>query len=269
MDQINVLGGNGFIGKRFCELTSNIIKNDREDYNVKSKNVLYFISTVDNYNIYTNPYIDIETNLITLIKTLESCKGKDVVFNFVSSWFVYGNVPNPAKEEYHCEPNGFYSITKRTAEQLLISYCQTFNIKYRILRLGNVLGETDLKVSSKKNIFQYLIQKLKVGEDIELHFNGKIFRDYIYVDDVVQAINLILNNGNLNEIYNVANGEKIYLSDCMFYAKEKLQSNSNIILIDVDTKLTVDNILDISKIKQLGYEKQYSIYDIIDILIKG
>jgi nucleoside-diphosphate-sugar epimerase len=149
---INVLGGNGFVGSRYRELTENVVINAKYDYNVKDDSeVVYFISTVDNYNVHTNPYLDIETNLTTLVKTLESCKDKNVTFNFISSWFVYGDVELPAKETSYCDPKGFYSITKRTAEQLLISYCETFDIKYRIIRLANVLGKSDSKVSKKKN----------------------------------------------------------------------------------------------------------------------
>jgi UDP-glucose 4-epimerase len=190
--EINVLGGYGFIGGRYCKMTPNVIKNEKYDYQVKSNNILYFISTVHNYNVFTQPYLDIGTNLTTLIKTLETCRDKDLTFNFISSWFVYGDVPLPAKEDSYCDPKGFYSITKRTAEQLLISYCQTFNLKYRILRLGNVLGETDSKVSAKKNALQYLINELKVGNDINLYDGGNVYRDYIYIDDVVNAINLVI-----------------------------------------------------------------------------
>ena len=98
MERINVLG-KGFVGGRYAELTPDVIVNERSDYEVKTNEVVYFISTIDNYNVHTNPYLDIETNLSTLIETLESCKGKDVTFNFISSWFVYGDVPLPAKED--------------------------------------------------------------------------------------------------------------------------------------------------------------------------
>ena len=74
---------------------------------------------------------------------------KDFVFNFISSWFVYGDTKLPAKESYQCKPKGFYSITKSTAEQLLISFCNTFKKKYRILRICNVYGLNDKNVSKK------------------------------------------------------------------------------------------------------------------------
>ena len=270
---INVFGGNGFIGSRYCELTPTIIKNDRDDYNVQyCEQILYFISTVDNYNVFTDPYIDIETNLTTLIKVLESCKDKDIVFNFVSSWFVYGDVELPAKEDSYCNPRGFYSITKRTAEQLLVSYCETFGIKYRILRLANVLGETDSKVSTKKNALQYLISELKCDNELKLYDGGYLFRDYIYIDDVISAINIIIEKGDINTIYNVGNGKPIYLIDILSKAKYLLNSTSIFTSVEqadfhkiVQTK---NMVLNVDKLKSLGYTEKYDINDIIKILIK-
>lgn len=270
--EINVLGGSGFIGSRYCELTSNVLVNSRDDLVTRGDEVVYFISTIDNYNVFTDPYLDINTNLVTLITTLESLKGTDRVFNFISSWFVYGDVPLPAKESYICDPKGFYSITKHTAEQLIISYCDTFNIKYRILRLGNVLGKTDTKVSKKKNALQYMLNELKLNNPISLYDGGQSYRDYIRVDDVVYVINLILNHGKTNDIYNIGNGIPVYLNSVIQYAKDKLQSTSEILSIDTvefHKKVQTKNmVLDISKIQSLGYTPEACIYNIIDDLIK-
>lgn len=275
MERITVLGGNGFVGSRFCELTPNIIKNGKYDYNIYSNDVVYFISTVDNYNIYEDPLIDIETNLTTLIKTLETHRKEHIgnlTFNFISSWFVYGNVPLPAKEDAHCDPKGFYSITKRTAEQLLISYCETFGINYRILRLSNVLGPQDTKVSKKKNALQYMINQLKNNEDISLYDGGNTYRDYLYVDDVVTAINTVIKKGDINTIYNIGSGNTTYLSKVIDYAKERLGSSSNIHNIPpaefhniVQTK---NMVLDVTKLNNLGFRPKYKISDIVDTLIK-
>jgi len=267
---VNVLGA-GFVGGEYVRRTPNTIVNERNDYEVKSNEVLYFISTVDNYNVWTDPYIDIDTNLTTLIKTLETCKGKDVTFNFVSSWFVYGDVELPAKETACCNPKGFYSITKRTAEQLLISYCETFNIKYRILRLANVLGESDKKVSKKKNALQYMISELQAGNTVQLYDGGEAYRDYIYVADAVRAINLVLQKGKTNEIYNIGNGIPIKLVDAITYAARRLSVPHNVDTVETAAfhKIvqTTNMVLDITKIKQLGYRQTKTIYDIIDDLI--
>ena len=115
-----------------------------------------------------------------MIKVLENIKNKNnTTFNFISSWFVYGNTDLPAHEESYCDPRGFYSITKRAAEQLLISYCETYEIKYRILRLANVIGTGDKKVSKKKNALTYLINELKQDNAINLYSDGDLYRDYI------------------------------------------------------------------------------------------
>jgi len=269
---INVLGGNGFVGSRYRELTENVVINAKYDYVVKNNSeVVYFISTVDNYNVHTNPYLDIETNLICLVKALESCKDKNVTFNFISSWFVYGDVELPAKEDSYCNPKGFYSITKRTAEQLIVSYCETFNIKYRILRLANVLGKSDNKVSKKKNALQYMINQVVNNEDINLYDGGTMYRDYIHVDDVVQAINLIIEKGKTGEIYNVGNGVPVFIRNALKYVKEKTNSTSNLQTIEtVDFHKIVQTrnmVLDISKIKNLGYIPKYNTNQILDTLL--
>ena len=267
---INVLGGSGFVGGRYCELTENIIENTRNDYTTKTSNMLYFISTVDNYNVHTDPFIDIETNLTTLVKTLDTCREGDT-FNFISSWFVYGDVELPAKEDSYCDPKGFYSITKRAAEQLLISYCETFNIKWRILRLGNVLGKGDMKVSKKKNALQYLINEIKENRDINLYDGGDLYRDYIHVDDVVQAINLVIEKGPVGEIYNIGNGEKVYLRNSLEYVRTRLNSTSefnSIEIVDFHKKVQTKNmVLDISKIQQLGYVPKYNTEQMLDSLL--
>ena len=121
---------------RFCSLYPENIRIPKEKYVPESKNILYFISTVDNYNIFEDLTKDVKVNLELLCKVLENCKSEDITFNFISSWFVYGKTKNlPVKESNICNPKGFYSITKKCAEDLLVSFCNTFNVKYRIINI--------------------------------------------------------------------------------------------------------------------------------------
>lgn len=272
---ISVFGSTGFIGSKFCELYSNnTIKINKNDYIPKSSNILYLISTTNNYNVFDDLNLDINTNLNILMNVLKNCKDKNnITFNFVSSWFVYGKSETlPASENTYCNPKGFYSITKRTAEQLLISFCETFDIKYRIFRLANVYGESDKSVSKKKNALQFLIKEIISGHDINLYDAGKHLRDFIYIDDVCKAIKICIDKADTNDIINIGNGKPYQFLDLMTYCKKKVNSQSKFINIKPtrfhDIVQVKNMYLDISKLEKLGFEPDFTIEQGLDRIIK-
>lgn len=275
MNTISVFGSSGFIGSRFCNLyPEEIIKINKFDYNPHTRNILYLISTVDNYNVHNNLHVDIDTNLKVLMNVLENIpKNSDTVFNFVSSWFVYGkNNEIPFHEDNsHCNPTGFYSITKQCAEQLLISFCETFNIKYRIFRLANVLGEGDVKISKKKNALQYLIKEITHNRDVELYYGGKVLRDYIYVDDVCNAIKHCMDYAPTNQIINIGNGEPFMFGDLIEGAIKYSNSTSKIVHINPTNFHNIVQVrhsyLDVTKLHSYGFISKYDINTIIHKLV--
>lgn len=275
MKKINIFGGTGFIGSKFCKLyPEEVLINEREDYKPQSEEILYFISTIDNYNIHKDLHVDVDTNLKVLLNVLEHIKNNpNTTFNFVSSWFVYGqNDKTPFKEDdLGCNPTGFYSITKRCAEQLIISFCNTYNVKYRIFRLANVLGEGDQKISKKKNALQFLIKEIVEGKDVELYYGGNVLRDYIYVDDVCQAIHHCIENAPVDQIINIGSGKPYLFLNIIKKAIKKTNSASKIIEIQpthfhniVQVK---NSYLDTTKLKNFGYECQFDIDDIVQRLV--
>jgi nucleoside-diphosphate-sugar epimerase len=273
---ISVFGGSGFIGGRFCEMyEQKIVLQDRNDYQHKTNEILYFISTVDNYNIHKDLHLDINTNLNLLMSVLERIDrdDKDLIFNFVSSWFVYGkNDILPFNEKYSiCNPTGFYSITKRSAEQMLISFCETFGVKYRIFRLANVLGEGDNKISRKKNALQHMIKCLCEDEEIFLYDGGNAVRDYIYVDDVCDAIMHCIDKAPVNEIINIGSGRRTVLRDLIYLAQDLSNSNSKINIIQPphfhDVVQVKDSYLDITKLKSYNFEIKYQVEEVVKKLV--
>jgi nucleoside-diphosphate-sugar epimerase len=223
------------------------------------------ISTTHNYHVFEDVLKDVNTNLVKLLLVLENCKNKNVVFNFISSWFVYGEVDLPAKEDSCCNPKGFYSITKKCAEDLIISFCQTYNIKYRILRLCNVYGLSDKGVSKQKNALQYLIKEIKNNNEVKLYYDGDFIRDYMHVEDVCDAIYLIINRLEKNQIINIGSGETIKFKKIIEFAIKETKSKSIIIPIDATEfhkTIQVKNmVLDVSKLKKLGFIKKINIFD--------
>lgn len=265
---ISVFGGQGFIGSNYIDVyPDKTIVIDRGNILSLSPKLLYMRSTIHNYHPKEgNPFIDIETNLSNFMEVVDANRrvyGSDLEVNFVSSWFVLGLSDIPAKEDSICRPTGFYSITKYAAELLLQSYAQTFGIKFRILRLGNVIGIGDKKISRKKNSLQYMIRELAQGRDVDYLYSGGSIRDYIDVRDCVKAIHLVLEKGELNSIYNIANGQGLNVNDLVYTAWQETGYKAKIGEIPVPEfhkqVQTPKMYLDVTKLKSLGYVQTYDI----------
>jgi nucleoside-diphosphate-sugar epimerase len=90
---------------------------------------------------------------------------------------------------------------------------------------------------------------------------------------VVSAINLVLANGEFDTIYNIGNGVPVYIREVMEYAIKQTDSQSK--LIDIPTvdfhKIvqTKNMVLDVKKLRSLGYVEKYDIHEIVDSLLIG
>ena len=257
MNNLSVFGGTGFIGGKFCQLyPDKVTLIPRDGRKPATKDVLYFISTTTNQSVFKDLHVDIDTNLTLLMDVLSNCRDKDITFNFVSSCFVYGNDVLDAKETDCCNPTGFYSITKRSAEQLLISYCKTFDIKYRIFRIGNVYG-LDPTITPGKNVLGYMIGLLKQHKDIKLFDDGDYKKDYMFVEDICRAIKFLIKKSEINQIYNVATGSSMTFKDILLTASDMVSSRSEFIPVPFPKEqeyLQVKNMtLNVDKLSSMGF----------------
>jgi nucleoside-diphosphate-sugar epimerase len=282
---ISLYGGTGFVGDQFytaamfssakpCDV--HIIPRWKRKP-VADTEILYMISTTHNYNVLEDAGIDVETNLKVLTETLDSWRfnNPNNTFNFISSWFVYGSNGYDgdiqASEWSPCNPKGFYSITKRCAEQLIVSYCETFNLNYRIMRLANVAGNNDKGVSARKNALQYLINKMKAGEDIDVYERGEFFRNYIHVVDAVSAINCVMEKGEKNQIYNVGAHNCLFIS-LLLHAADQIGYKGKFNFIEQKsfhkTVQTKSFTMNTGKLKSLGFVPYYDTPEkIVDSLL--
>lgn len=228
----SVFGSLGFIGSHLAKDSRCIpVETSREDRGIiqfPTNRAIFLRSTVHNYHPKDGDvFTDVETNLLHMLQTLKSGHdkfGKDFEFIYISTWFVYGNAFSCHPSEMDiCNPSGFYSITKYAAEMLIRSYCETNGIKYKIIRLANVLGIGDEKASKRKNALQYMVKTLCEGGTIDLYI-GDFYRDYLHVSDAVSGILSVAERGNSGEIYNVGSGKGSIVSDLVYYAQDKIKS---------------------------------------------
>ena len=274
MNKISVFGATGFIGGRFCEMyPEDVIPIPRVQANPNSNDILYLISTTHNYNRLSD---DVSTNLFVLSQTLQQLD-RDNTFNFVSSWFIYGDANLPAKEtDTDRMVMGNYSMTKKLAELMVITYCIREGISYRIFRLANVFGKGD-KFSKQKNALQYLIEEMKQNRDIELKCGGEFYRDYIHVDEVCRMLHEGMEKLPVNDIYNVGSGQRFLFKDLILLAHKVLDSKSVINFLPPKRELTDpflrkpgeffiefpvrDFYMDVSKLNSYGIKTQGSVYE--------
>lgn len=222
--KLSIYGGTGIIGSFFSTLYDcEIVK--REELIPQHENVLYLISTTTNST--DTPWVDTDTNLTQLMKRLCACKEAGVkTFNFVSSWFVYGNAFGVMSPKSACFPAGIYSLTKYFAEELVINFCEENDIDYRIMRLGNIYGGPD-DGSKKRNVLHYLIGKLKENEPIEVVAN--MTRDYLHIVDACRAIYAVCKSDIDYEILNIGSGISRNVADVLEEAKRIIGSSSEIV----------------------------------------
>lgn len=207
-----------------------VIKKDLLDItkkDVRGVDVIYHCaSTVDNYHILDDPYIDIETNIRGTIKLLEACKGltKKPKVVFFSTFFVYGNEydrsKTPINEESKTEPLALYPATKLCAESVIKLYSRLYGIDYIICRLTNVYHESEDFTNKKKGALNFIIMQAVKGEPLYVYEGGNFCRDYIYLEDVVSAVKFLVSRKIKNETFLVGFGKPVLFGDIIDYIHE-------------------------------------------------
>ena len=262
---ISVFGASGFIGSHFCNtFPKEVHIQERDSMVPETNNILFLISTVHNYNVFTNPTIDIMTNGAMPMSVLWSAKekfGSDFTFTYVSSWFVYGWNDQLSTENAVCRPEGLYSISKFAGEMLVKSFCETYGIKWRVLRLASILGVGDKKASLKKNAVQYLLEEMGRKHPITI-YDTPSYRDIMDVRDCVQAIHLVMNSkGTENQIWNIGNGISYNVKRLLEFVGSALSAKIDYMKVPQFHSQVQSQFfkMDTTKLKSLGYKRVYSL----------
>ena len=167
-----------------------------------------------------NPKMDCDVNLLGLVNILEaSRKHKVEHFLMPSSAAVYGNLDTlPLTEDMIGKPTSFYGLTKLTGEGYLRIYEQAFGLKTVCFRYSNVYGprQGDGGEGGVISIFTRLINE---GQGLTIFGDGEQTRDFIYVDDVVEANIKAMNHPELTGVYNISTNTSTSVNKLVSYFK--------------------------------------------------
>jgi UDP-glucose 4-epimerase len=236
--KILVTGGAGFIGSQVADafiadghdvyIIDNLSTGNEKNINHKAHFLKYDINSLDILKIFekekfdavnhhaaqidvrksvNDPIFDASINILGTINLLQSCIKTGVKkFMFASTGgAIYGEQEYfPADENHPTKPVSPYGITKLTIEKYLFFYKNEYGLNYTILRYANVYGPRQNPLG-EAGVVAIFTNKLIKNENPIINGNGNQTRDYVFVEDVVKA-NIINLNNNSSDIYNVGTG---------------------------------------------------------------
>jgi UDP-glucose 4-epimerase len=219
-----VLGGAGFIGSHLVEsllkkghhvtvfdkigIKTDNLKNvisdieliegdflDEHYLEILPKNmdyIFHLISTTIPATSNLNPVYDVQSNLAPSVKLIEeSVKNKIKKFIFISSGGTIYGIPEktPIPESHEKKPINSYAITKLGVEKFLHLYSHLSGLDYTVLRMSNPYGPRQ-PYDKGQGVIAVFIHKILSGEPLEIWGDGSQIRDYMYISDAIQAIQL-------------------------------------------------------------------------------
>ncbi len=163
----------------------------------------------------------VETNVLGTYNLLQAARNawgdrKDVVFHHVSTDEVFGSLGDGEHftEESRYDPRSPYSASKAASDHLVRAWNHTFELPVTITNCSNNYGPYQFP----EKLVPLMILNMMEGKPLPVYGDGRNVRDWLYVDDHVEAIKLVMTSGRMGETYAVGGGaalENIVLLDAL------------------------------------------------------
>ena len=152
-----------------------------------------------------NPFVFLETNVMGTACLLDASKKYGVKrYHQVSTDEVYGDLPLDRPDLFFTETMNLitsspYSASKASADLLTLAFSRTYGLPVTISRCSNNYGPYQFP----EKLIPLMIMKALADENLPVYGEGLNVRDWLYVEDHCKAIDLIIHNGKVGEVYNV------------------------------------------------------------------
>src|SRR5215831_17238767 len=181
--------------------------------------VFHIAGQVSLIRSYTDPTIDLRTNVMGTLNVLTACVAHRVPrLIYASSMTVYGSdVPLPTPEDSPCEPGSFYGITKYAGERYVHVMAARrdldFPFKTTAFRMYNVYGPRQALDNPYQGVLSIFLGNLLRREPITIFGDGEQSRDFIYIGDVVRAwVTALENERTFGRVFNIGSGQRLTIN---------------------------------------------------------
>lgn len=215
-------GGNLFniqsIQKRVKINFADIRDQSAMNYMVKDQDYIFHLAgQLSHVDSITDPFTDVYINIKGTLCVLEACRrfNPKAKILFAGTRGEYGpSVKLPVNESAPTNPKGMYAITNLTAEKMVLMYHEVHGVQGCCFRITNTYGPRHQMKHNRYGVVNWFIRTLLDQKPITLMGDGKILRDFLYIDDLVDAfLAAALQPQAYGEVFNVGSGEAIDFSD--------------------------------------------------------
>jgi UDP-glucose 4-epimerase len=168
---------------------------------------------------FNNPLLDLFTNVVGTINIIQLCLKHQVGrLLYAGSMTAYDiNEPAPLSETSICKPTSYYGITKYTAERYIHATANRldldFNFDVTTFRMFNVYGPKQALDNPYQGVLGIFIGNILRGEPITIFGDGEQTRDFIYIDDIVNAwIRALEDDKTFGKIFNLGSGKRLSIN---------------------------------------------------------
>jgi dTDP-glucose 4,6-dehydratase/UDP-glucose 4,6-dehydratase len=309
MPSLLVTGGCGFIGSHYinyifqdpsnivynidclnyCANVDNVMPCDRYHFikgNICDKDLIHHI--LNTYHIDTvvhfaaQSHVDnsfdaslqyTQDNVVGTHVLLQTSKeyGKLKRFVHFSTDEVYGEVSQHhpgCLEQSILNPTNPYAATKAAAEMLVTSYYHSFGLPIVIIRCNNVYGPNQYP----EKLIPKFIQLLRQNKPLTIHGKGQTRRNFVWVEDVARATEIVRQKGVVGEIYNIGTSQEYSVMDVATLLVQKMTDDQDVTkhIVYVEDRPFNDSRYKVNadKLKALGWVETFTCFETnLDLLI--
>ena len=225
--------------------------------------IIHLAGNASHSKSFENPLKDIDSNAKTTLFMLEKIRKLNTPCKFIlgSTFIVIGRPKKlPVNENTPCNPTTVYGTNRLSSEYFCKIYHEVYGLHTNIFRITNSYGPRE-QIIPKKNAVNFLIYKSFKKEEISIYNQGKFFRDFIYIDDVISGINSILKKGKSGELYWISSGKRTWFYEFGDILEKTTGCKVKYSETPVYTKkVDVGNfVVSNSKLRKLGWSPKISV----------
>jgi UDP-glucose 4-epimerase len=298
--KVLITGGAGFVGSHLCDslisnghnpviFTRDIQKNhnvshilekitienvdvtnhsllEKKILEIKPDVIFHLAGQTSHKLSFENSLYDVDVNAKSTLTILETLRKSELNCRFIlgSTFVVIGKPESlPINEESQCKPTSIYGANRLASENYCKIFHEVYGLNTMIFRITNSFGPREQYLTPTKNAINFLIYHAFKGKEITIYNEGKFFRDVIYIDDVIPALDILMNKGKKGNLYWISSNKKTWFYEIGKILEEK--TKGTVIYGDAteyNKKVDVGNFLvDNSKLKSLGWNPTILVKD--------